>query len=81
MSILVIIWFIICTACAFLLGNIVMLDIPLWTLLLLIPFFIVIVFLPVLPTESKKLRTRRLRITNKGSRLLKIFLASMILVL
>ena len=81
MSILGIIWFIICTACAFLLGNIVMLDIPLWTLLLLIPFFIVIVFLPVLPTESKKLRTRRLRITNKGSRLLKIFLASMILVL
>lgn len=81
MSILGIIWFIICTACAFLLGNIVMIDIPLWTLLLLIPLFIVSVFLPVLPTESKKLRTRRLRITNKGSRLLKIFLASMILVL
>ena len=76
-----ILYFLICTACVFGLGNIVMLPISKLWLLLLIPLFIVITLLPVLPSASKKIRSKRLRIANRGSRLLKIFLASMVIVL
>ena len=76
-----VLYFLICTACVFVLGNIVMLPIPKLWLLLLIPAFIVITLLPVLPSASKKIHSKRLRIANRGSRLLKIFLASMVVVL
>ena len=81
MIIFEILYFLICTACVFVLGNIVMLPVSKLFLLLLIPFFIVIIFLPVLPSASKKIHARRLCIANKGSMLLKIFLASMVVVL
>ena len=76
-----ILYFLICSACVFALGNIVMLPVSKLLLLILIPFFIVILFLPVLPPVSKKIRSARLRIANRGSMLLKIFLSSMIVVL
>ena len=75
-----ILYFLICSASVFALGNIVMLPVSKLLLLILIPFFIVILFLPVLPPVSKKIRTARLRIANRGSMLLKIFLSSMIVV-
>ena len=76
-----ILYFLICSASVFALGNIVMLPVSKLLLLILIPFFILILFLPVLPPVSKKIRTARLRIANRGSMLLKIFLSSMIVVL
>ncbi len=76
-----ILYFLICATTVFALGNIVMLPLSKLLLLILIPFFIVLLFLPVLPFASRKIHAKRLRIVNKGSMLLKIFLASMLVVL
>ena len=49
MIVLEILYFLIGTTCAFLLGNIVMLPIPVWSLIFLIPLFLLFLVLPSFP--------------------------------
>ncbi len=81
MIVLEILYSLICAVVVFLLGSFVMLPLSGWLLILLIPLFILAVFMPVFPSCLRPIRTRKLRITKKGSTLLKIFLMSMVFVL
>ncbi|MBO4927365.1 MAG: triacylglycerol lipase [Clostridiales bacterium] len=58
-----------------------MLPIPKWLLLILIPVFFVIQLLPVFPGSLAKIHSAKLQNTAGGTRLLKIFLVTMVFVL
>ena len=79
MIVLEILYFLIGTACAFLLGNIVMLPIPVWSLIFLIPLFLLFLVLPSFPGSLSRIHSAKLKNTKCGTALLKIFLASMVL--
>lgn len=79
MIVLEILYFILGTACGLVLGNFVMLPVSKWFLLLLIPLFLVLQVLPVFPGASAKIHSLRLKNTQAGSMLLKIFLVTMVI--
>lgn len=81
MIVLEILYFLISTACALALGNIVFLPISRLFLMLLIPLFILILVIPVFPGSLSKIHSLKLRNTKSGTALLKIFLVSMVAVL
>ena len=79
MIVLEILSFLIGTTCAFLLGNIVMLPIPVWSLIFLIPLFLLFLVLPSFPGSLARIHSGKLKNTKCGTALLKIFHASMVL--
>lgn len=76
MILIEILYFILCTAVVSVLANLVMLPISAVWLLLLIPLFLAVQFMPLFPIAARKIRTFKLRNTAAGSMLLKIFLLS-----
>ena len=81
MIVLEILYFLLFEACAFLFANIVILPISAWFVLLLIPVFAFFSALPVFPPKASKIHSARLRNTQGGTMLLKVFLVSMVMIL
>ena len=79
MIVLEIIYAILGAAVALALENIVMLPISVWFLVILIPLFIVLQVIPVFPPAALRIHSIRLRNTQAGSMLLKIFLLTMVI--
>lgn len=76
MIIIEILYFILFTATLFVFANLVMLPISALWMLLLIPLYLALQFIPIFPLALRKIRTFKLKNTACGTMLLKLFLAS-----